>query len=130
MRRAALGLLIVLASCSGNETGETPIAADSGAIDTATTTESDTNVAEETAPLIDSTSPMDAVADAISFGPYPSAPYGNKVGEVVANLALEGYVSPLADDLANKRPYVTTSMDQLRRDAKKGYALIHVSEFY
>lgn len=99
----------------------------------------DTAVADDTGSSAeDSSSPVDtgSLADATDtgvdpFGAYPAGPYGNKVGDVMANLQWEGYVNTLADALSNTKPYVaSTSMDKLRRDAKKGYALVHVSEFY
>lgn len=125
MRRLLASVLFVAMGCGGSEdstatTADTSV--DTAAADTATPVE-DVATSDTSAP--------DAADGAVDpFGPYPTGPYGNKVGEVVANLAWEGYVDPLSDALANTKPYVTTSMDQLRRDAKKGYALVHVSEFY
>ncbi|MBI2392201.1 MAG: hypothetical protein HYV09_21620 [Deltaproteobacteria bacterium] len=115
--RSPAGLAIValiLASCGG---GEERAAIDAATADVA----GDIDLAE--------VSPADA-PDADPFGAFPSGPYGNAVDSVMANLAWEGYVSPLADAIASTKPWVTTSMDALRRDAKKGYALVHVSEFY
>lgn len=125
MRRLAPIALFIGAGfgCGGSE--EPTVQADAGREDPGpvdTATSGDDVATTETSP------PADTAVD--PFGPYPAGPYGNKLGDVVANLAWEGYVSPLADALANTRPYVTTSMDQLRRDARKGYALVHVSEFY
>jgi hypothetical protein len=126
VRRAALVVLLSLASCSESAPAETPAAADSSAVSDTNVTVDDTSVAVDTG----TPTPSDVATDTDLFGAYPAGPYGNKLGDVVANLAWEGHVSPLADALANTKPYVTTSMDQLRRDAKKGYALVHVSEFY
>lgn len=112
--RAPLAIVaLLLASCGDAESAAT---ADATTADGAT---GDTDVAEVT-----------DGADADPFGAFPSGPYGNAVGSVMANLAWEGYVSPLADAIASTKPWVTTSMDALRRDARKGYALVHVSEFY
>jgi hypothetical protein len=73
----------------------------------------------------------DVVADVDMFGAYPSGPYGNGVGQVMANLAWEGYVNDLGGAISTTKPYVaSTNMDQLRKKAPKGYALVHVSEFY
>jgi hypothetical protein len=119
VRRAAIAFFAVAASCGGSEQASTTPANDAIVADTSS---SDTSS--------DTTAAVDMGSDVDLFGAYPAGPYGNNVGDVVANLAWEGYVSPLADALANTKPYVTTSMDQLRRDAKKGYALVHVSEFY
>ena len=128
MRRVAIALLLLSASCGSSEDSAPVGAEDSSAIDSAVTTDARE---DDTAVALDSTTPpTDAMGDAIAFGPYPAGPYFNKLGDVVANLAWEGYVSPLADAIASTKPYVTTSMDLLRRDAKKGYALVHVSEFY
>lgn len=104
----------------------------------ASSTSDTTAVVDTDTPADDSSPPVDTgtVADATDtgvdpFGAYPAGPYGNKVGDVMANLAWEGYVNTLADAISNTKPYVaSTSMDKLRRDAKKGYALVHVSEFY
>jgi hypothetical protein len=128
VRYAAIALSALVASCGGGESSNTDPVDDSSAIDSASP-QSDTE--QEEVAVVDSTMPaMDVATDAVMLGAYPAGPYGNKVGDVVANLAWEGYVNPLANELANKKPYVTTSLDALRRDAKKGYALIHVSEFY
>lgn len=110
--------------------------------DVASTTDasstSDTTAVVDTGSSADDSGPVDTgtLADATDtgvdpFGAYPAGPYGNKVGDVMANLEWEGYVNTLADAISNTKPYVaSTSMDKLRRDAKKGYALVHVSEFY
>jgi hypothetical protein len=133
VRRLSIALLLCATSCGSSESSTPTETNDSSAIDTATT--ANDALVEEVA-LEDSTAPSDVatdtltMGDAIVFGAYPAGPYGNKLGDVVANLAWEGYVSPLADAIASTKPYVTTSLDQLRRDAKKGYALVHVSEFY
>lgn len=124
MRLVLASLLVVAMGCGSSEdsTQTTPdgaVGADTAVVDTSTPAE-DVATTDTSAP--------DTAVD--PFGPYPTGPYGNKVGDVVANLDWEGYVSPLSDALANTKPYVTTSMDKLRRDAKKGYALVHVSEFY
>jgi len=73
----------------------------------------------------------DAVlADAAMYGPYPGGPYGNKVGDVLPNLRLRGYVNATSDALSTTKPFVGTSLDTLRRTARKPYALLHASEFF
>ena len=62
------------------------------------------------------------------FGAYPAGPYGNKVGDVVANLTWEGYVNPTGEAISNTLPYTTTSLQALRGN-RRGYAMVHVSEF-
>ncbi len=136
MKRFAL--LLLIAGCGGSSDAPASSSeADTGvASDTATapgdTTTEPTDSAEPPADSVATEVATDTLPDdtGITFGPYPAGPYGNKVGDVVANLTWEGYVNPLADSLANTKPYVTTDMDKLRRDAKKGYALVHVSEFF
>jgi len=114
--------------CGSSDDSTTAAAADTGTSASDTSVDDTATSGDDTgAPPSDTATSSDTGGD--PFGAYPAGPYGNKVGDVVANLDWEGYVSPLSDALANTKPYVTTSMDKLRRDAKKGYALIHVSEF-
>lgn len=135
MRRFAL--IFLLTSCGGSEsdpattpaTDSAVVVEDTASDDTSTppddtATPADTNVA-----MTDSTA-ADTPAMETGFGPYPAGPYGNKVGDVVANLTWEGYVNLTADAISTTKPYVTADLDKLRRDAKKGYALVHVSEFF
>lgn len=70
----------------------------------------------------------DVVADA-SAGPYPPGPYGNRMGDVLANLSWEGYVNSAGGAISTTRPYGTTTLQQLRGSGR-GYALVHVSDFY
>ncbi len=60
---------------------------------------------------------------------YPSGPYGTEVGQVLANVAFEGFVNPSGTDLAINQPYTATSMAELRGSAR-GYGLVFVAEFY
>lgn len=133
MKHLAIALLVL--GCGGSDESPGVIAReDAIATDTSTSEDTGTAKADTSEPAdtgTDVVAMMDTPADtAIVFGPYPAGPYGNKVGDVVANLAWEGYVNPTAVDLASTKPYVTTDLDKLRRDAKKGYALVHVSEFF
>jgi len=61
--------------------------------------------------------------------PYPSGPYGTEVGQVLANVAFEGFVNPSGTGLAIDQPYTATSMAELRASAR-GYGLVFVAEFY
>lgn len=132
MKRILLALLFA-AGCSSS--GSDAISADDAIADTAAVDSStvvDTSTEEDSSPLDSLIAEVlsDAPSD-VGFGPYPPAPYGNKVGDVMANLVWEGYVNDLADAISNTKPYVaSTSMDALRKKASKGYALVHVSEFY
>jgi hypothetical protein len=128
-RSSLLFALLFTASCSSSGSEGAPGETDSAAVDVSTS-----ETVEE-----DSSSPIDsAIAEVLGdapvdadFGPFPPGPYGNKVGDVMANLQWEGYLDDLADAVANTKPYVAmTSMDALRKKAPKGYALVHVSEFY
>lgn len=137
MRRIAIALLFV--GCGSTDAPSTTSPEDVAVTDSATTI-NDTAVAmtDSTTPLDDTTTASDTATTtdapsdtAITFGPFPAGPYGNKVGDTMQNLAWEGYVNVLADAISNTKPYVASvDMDKLRRDAKKGYALVHVSEFF
>jgi hypothetical protein len=131
VRRFIIALLV---GCGGSTDAPPASATDSEVVVTDSLTVEDTGtvVADSAEPPMDSgTVVMDApvTETGIVFGPYPAGPYGNKLGDVLSNFAWEGFVNPTADGVANTKPYVTTDLDKLRRDAKKGYALIHVSEF-
>jgi hypothetical protein len=133
MKRFLFTVLFAAACSSTSE--PSPSAGDDAAGETAAT--DDSSALEDTSTPDDTSSPLDSMiaevmGDApVGFGPYPAGPYGNKVGDVMANLAWEGYVNDLADAISNTKPYVAaTSMDVLRKKASKGYALVHVSEFY
>jgi hypothetical protein len=81
------------------------------------------------APLALDTPDAPAAIDAPAGAPpYPGAPYGNRVGTVLANLTWEGYVNPTGEAISNTLPYSTTSLQALRGNAR-GYAMVHVSEF-
>ncbi len=73
---------------------------------------------------------VDAPADTPGdpFGAtYPAGPYGINKGETLANLDWEGYVNDKADAISTTKPYVKTSLDQLRR--KGNYGVIHIADF-
>ena len=59
---------------------------------------------------------------------YPAGPYGNNVGDVIANLAWEGYVNEKGDAQSDSKPYVDYSTDAMRKSGAK-YGLIHISAF-
>lgn len=72
---------------------------------------------------------MDASTDApIDYGPYPAGPYGNEVGDTIANLAWEGYVNTAGAAPAHTLPYGDYSTDEMRKSGKP-YGLIHISAF-
>lgn len=122
-------MLVLGCGSSSDDAGSTT--PDSSSTDTAVADDTGSSAEDSSSP-VDTGSLADATDNGVDpFGAYPAGPYGNKVGDVMANLQWEGYVNTLADALSNTKPYVaSTSMDKLRRDAKKGYALVHVSEFY
>lgn len=70
---------------------------------------------------------LDAHVD-VAASPYPDGPYGNRMGSVLANLTWEGYVNPTGEVISNTLPYTTTSLQALRGN-RRGYAMVHVSEF-
>lgn len=131
MRRAFCIPVLVLCSCGGSadERGsdlvDTGSAASDGALADSVATpdvESDTLLVADAA---------DAIADADLYGPYPAGPYGKNVGDVVPNLRLRGYVNATSDAISTTKPFVaSTTLDTLRRTARKPYALLHASEFF
>jgi hypothetical protein len=128
MRKLLVGLFALAAACSSSD-GD-----GGGATPNDSATAGDTVVAEDTSSSSDSSSPGDTLAADASdagemYGPYPAGPYGNKVGDVVPNLKWRGYVNATSDEVSTKLAFVDTSLDALRRTARKPYALIHVSDF-
>ncbi|MBK7581945.1 MAG: hypothetical protein IPI67_17275 [Myxococcales bacterium] len=72
---------------------------------------------------------LDAGTDApINYGPYPAGPYGNNVGDTIANLAWEGYLNVAAQVSSDTLPYVDYSTDEMRKSGKP-FGLIHISAF-
>lgn len=70
---------------------------------------------------------LDAGSDApVDPGPYPGGPYGNAVGDTIANVAWEGYVNVTGAASSDTLPYVDYSTDEMRKSGK-AYGLIHVS---
>jgi hypothetical protein len=65
-----------------------------------------------------------------SIGAYPGEPYGNTVGETLANFKLQGYVNEDANVISNTTPFVDAySLEDIRATGAS-YALVHVSEFF
>jgi hypothetical protein len=60
---------------------------------------------------------------------YPAGPYGATVGAVFPPLEWRGRVNLTAEGLALAQPVVEYSADDVRRSCK-GYALVHISEFF
>jgi hypothetical protein len=61
---------------------------------------------------------------------YPAGPYGSDVGDVVADLAWEGFVDEDgAIDPATGAPYRGYTMQDLHRSGRR-YALIHLAATY
>src|SRR5262245_6962677 len=58
---------------------------------------------------------------------YPPAPYGNKVGDVIAPLVWEGFINPGANGLANGAPYGALAMNDLHHSGNK-YALLYTAD--
>ena len=57
---------------------------------------------------------------------YPAGPYGNEVGDTIANLAWEGYVNDTGAVSSDTLPYVDYGTDAMRKSGK-AYGLIHIS---
>ncbi len=115
-------LALLLVGCGSAETAA-PSSADTGASSTDTDVVADTETPTDT----------DVVADTRDTGTaptHPAGPYGTAVGEVVANLELEGYVryAPTTG-LATTATYGPTSFAAIRAASPKKYAIVHVSGF-
>lgn len=90
-------------------------------------TPTDVPVALDAPDVFDAPEVFDAPVD-VAASPYPDGPYGNRMGSVLANLTWEGYVNPTGEVISNTLPYTTTSLQALRGN-RRGYAMVHVSEF-
>lgn len=66
---------------------------------------------------------------AFGGGAYPSGPYGNLTGDVIADLELFGYLRNDPTGLATSTPVGTLSFASIRDSTEKTHALIHVSGF-
>jgi len=109
------GVLVALATACGSGSSSVPVDDAGGGTDDlgkADAGPADTGPAD--------TGPM--------LGEYPEGPYGNRRGNILANLSWEGYVNPTGEGLSSEQPYGPTSMQALRAGGR--YALVHVSEFY
>lgn len=104
-----------------------------GSAETAPPSSADTDVAAtDTEVVADTETPTDTDVASDTGAPptYPAGPYGAAVGEVVANLELEGYVryAPTTG-LATTATYGATSFAAIRAGSPKKYAIVHVSGF-
>lgn len=88
----------------------------------------DAGMAEDTGPADSGPADTGPADTGPMLGEYPEGPYGNRRGNILANLSWEGYVNPTGEGLASEQPYGPTSMQALRAGGR--YALVHVSEFY
>ena len=64
----------------------------------------------------------------VMAGAYPEGPYGNREGNVLANLAWEGYVNTTGEQRSTELTFGPTTLQDLRGDGR-GYALVHLAEF-
>jgi hypothetical protein len=72
---------------------------------------------------------LDAGTDApVDHGPYPAGPYGNAVGDTIANLAWQGHVNLTGAASSDALPTGDYSTDDMRKSGK-AYGLIHLSAF-
>lgn len=117
---AASSALVAFVSAACSSSSSSPGGPGSGA---------DSALAGEAAPLVDS-SADEVVTDVGSPSEYPAGPYGTKVGEVMADIDLQGYVHFDAGALANTTDYALTRLSDIRRLATVKYALLHVAEFW
>jgi hypothetical protein len=82
---------------------------------------------QATGPAGNAGAPADARPN---LGPYPSEPYGNAVGDTLANLKLQGYLNEEADAISNTKPFVDSYSLEDVRATGASHALVHVSEFF
>lgn len=64
-----------------------------------------------------------------AVGPYPPGPYGRDEGQILANLAWEGYSNPEGVEVSTARPFAPISMQAIR-ETGRSYAMVHLSEFF
>jgi len=121
--RVSLIWLMFAVGCSSSSAGST------GAnVDDAATPASDDGVVADSVVLPSDGSGTDPTETGGTA--YPSGPYGHGVGDVLADLGLEGYVrfAPTTG-LASEVSYGATSLADLRAKSPKKYAVLHVSGF-
>ncbi len=130
---ALLALPVALAACSSEPVPPSNTTPDAAAADVLLTDgpAADAALADLVTPVDVAESP-DAVAPADTgptVGPYPAGPYGNRAGNVLANLSWEGYTNLEGAAVSTTLPYGPTSM-QAVRETGRAFALVHVSEFF
>lgn len=99
--------------------------------DSGTTSTTDTSTAPTEDSALDTQTTDTAVDTNAPEAPatYPAGPYGKNVGNVLADLALEGYVRFETTGLATAATNGPTSFADLRAKSPRKHALIHVSGF-
>ena len=141
---ACAGWMLAIAGCgtntandasAGNDVAMTNDATRSDASDANHVTDvpsaTDTGFADLVSDAFDATVATDvtdvaSAADATTA--YPPGPYGNAVGQTLANLNWEGYVNTTGAMVSTALPYGPTSLNALR--AGHHYGLVHISEFF
>ena len=85
---------------------------------------------DDSPPPLDAPPPDGAASpvDANTPSPSPAGPYGSAVGQVVADLAWEGYVNEAHDQVSTALPFGPTSAGALRATGAP-FALVHLSGF-
>lgn len=131
---ALLALPVALAACSSDGVPPSNTTPDAAAVDALPVdvaladlvTPVDTAASPDVAQKPDVVAPADT---APTVGPYPAGPYGNRAGNVLANLSWEGYTNLEGTAVSTTLPYGPTSM-QAVRETGRAFALVHVSEFF
>lgn len=127
IRRSAFAVTAValLAACGATPAPAPPDAArDDVAMATDAVVARDVPVAQDL-PSTDTVVAEDVPAP---LGPYPEGPYGNREGNVIANLAWQGYVNETGEEVSTALAFGDTDLQSLRGNGR-GYALVQVSEF-
>lgn len=122
----ALALGTMVAGCSSSDSTST-IVDDAGSGNDASNTSDSASPSDGS--VTDTSTPGDSSTADAALGPYPSGPYGTKVGSVIANMTWIGYVDDPADAVATTKPYVMYSLDDARKSGKH-YAMINLAETF
>lgn len=130
MHRLAAATLVALAGCGG--AAQAPAADLSASPDlTPSPPPADLLALADLAVPLDLVAPIDLAAPP-DLDSYPSGPYGNAVGSVIAPLVWEGYLNPTAMGLAKNAPYGALAMNDLRRSGQAGkkVALLYAADTF
>ncbi len=127
------GWMLSLAGCGASQATDASTSDVAMANDVAAHDATDVDFTDAIADVIDAAIVQDvtdvaSASDVVDAAAYPAGPYGNQVGQVLANLNWVGYVNTDGAMVSTALPYGPTSLDALRQGHH--YGLVHISEFY